>query len=77
VSAANVFLQWTPSPGATGSRFFAQVGRAPGRSDTVVDGGTATALNGAVPSGTYYVRVIAANRCGDSAPSNEVTVVVR
>jgi hypothetical protein len=29
-----------------------------------------------VPSGTYFVRVRAANAFGHSAPSNEVTIVV-
>ena len=36
-----------------------------------------TAIGGAVPPGPYFVRVIAVNSCGVSAPSAEASVVVQ
>ena len=67
-------MQWTP--GGASDRFVAQIGLAAGRTDAAIDTGAATTLSGTVPPGTYYTRVVAANRCGVSAASNEVAVVV-
>ena len=53
-------------------------GSVAGGSNIVVypTGSTATSLAAPAPSGTYFVRVIATNACGQSGASNEVTVVV-
>jgi hypothetical protein len=38
--------------------------------------GAGTAVSGAVPPGTYFLRVLAQNAAGTSVPSNEVSVAV-
>jgi hypothetical protein len=43
---------------------------------TVANVGLQTALSANAPAGTYYIRVVALNAFGTSAPSNEVRLVV-
>ncbi|MEZ5420702.1 MAG: matrixin family metalloprotease [Vicinamibacterales bacterium] len=78
VSGGLVSLQWTAAAGAPAASYTLVVGSVPGGSDILVypTGTTATALGAPAPPGTYHVRVIATNPCGQSAPSSSVTVVV-
>jgi len=76
VMAATVTLSWTLPFGSTAIRL--QAGTAPGLSNVanVVFAAISTYTVTAVPNGTYYVRVRAIDPSGESASSNEVTVVV-
>lgn len=73
-----VTLAWTAPSGVAPTSYTVVAGSAPGAEDIVVfsTGTTATGLAAPAPRGTYYVRVIATNPCGQSVASNEVTVVV-
>jgi hypothetical protein len=80
VLSRTVTLSWSASGGgAPATGFVLQAGTSPGASNAaevslgaLERGFTATA----VPSGTYFVRVIAQGTHGNSLPSNEVIVVV-
>lgn len=74
---AVVSLRWSASPGAGSYRVL--VGRTSGAANvTSLDvAAPATTISGAAPVGDYFVRAIALNSCGQSAPSNEVRVGVR
>jgi len=84
VVAANeggtVTLTWSPAAGGV-AVYIAQIGSRPG----VYNALSREARNvlepsltvRRVPTGTYYVRVFARNRCGDGPPSPETAVVVR
>ena len=76
VVAGVVFLDWTASTDAAG--YSIEAGSAAGLSDIAVlpTGVLDTNAAGAVPAGTYFVRVRAANRFGLSSSSNEVRLVV-
>jgi hypothetical protein len=66
---------WNASPGATS--YIVQAGSAPGLSDytNVNIGNATTASAGGLPPGfRAYVRVIAMNACGQSAPSGDVLI---
>jgi hypothetical protein len=79
VAGSTVALSWAASaPAASVTRYVLEAGSAPGLANIATFGvGLQTALSvGAVPPGTYYVRVRAANYVGTSLPSNEVVVVV-
>jgi predicted phage tail protein len=68
-----VTLTWNPGSGA--SSHVIEVGSAAGASNlAVINTGAAPIYRGAVPPGTYYVRVRAANRGGVSEASNEIEV---
>ena len=74
----NVGLSWAPGAGGTPTSYTlgrrAQSGGAP---IVTVPGLTGTAIAFArVPSGTYFLRLVATNALGSSPPSNEVTLVV-
>jgi hypothetical protein len=77
-SGTLVNLAWTASSGvcpATG--YVVQAGSLPQASDiAVINVGSATVLSANAPPGTYYVRVVALNAAGGSAPSNEIVVTV-
>ena len=81
VAGHTVTLTWSP-PGSGGppTQYMLQAGSAPASSDLVPGvplGATATLFVApGVPSGQYFVRVVAANASGASAPSNEVVVWV-
>ena len=80
VAGNNVTLSWNPvtsdepaAPDAATS-YTLQVGSASGLSDVFAQSvGNTTTVSGAVPSGTYFWRVIAANDAGQSPPSAEST----
>ena len=79
VSGATVGLSWTATtPAASVTRYLLEAGTAPGLANIATfDTGLQTSFSAsAVPPGTYYVRVRAANHAGVSAPSNEVVVQV-
>lgn len=77
-SGGIVTLAWTAPSGVAPTSYTVVAGSAPGAADIVVfsTGTTATGLAAPAPRGTYYVRVIATNPCGQSGASNEVMVVV-
>ena len=78
VVGTSVQLAWTAGSGSV-STYLIEAGSAPGLANlaSFPTGSTATAISvTAVPAGTYYVRVRAANVDGASPPSNEVLVVV-
>ena len=64
--------------GAIPTGYVLQAGSVSGAADlgTVALGGGTTAAAGTVPSGPYFVRVFAANACGTSPPSTEVSTLV-
>lgn len=80
VVLTNLTLSWTPaSTGGTAQRYVVEAGTAPGvyniGSATFPANPTSTTI-GAVPPGTYYLRIRAQNAVGTSAPSPEIQVTV-
>lgn len=77
VIGAIVTLNWTAATGGP-TTYVIEAGSSSGLSDLArfLTGNTATTLTVAAPSGTYFVRVRAANALGTSAPSNEIVVLV-
>ena len=73
-----VTLTWTPAAaGCPASGYVVQAGSAPGLSNlALINLGTTTTLTAEAPPGNYFVRVIAVNAFGGSAPSNEIVVSV-
>ncbi|MEZ5293611.1 MAG: matrixin family metalloprotease [Vicinamibacterales bacterium] len=77
VSGSRVALAWMPSLGPAASAFRLIAGSAPGAADIgQVAVGTPGLVVDGVGRGVYYVRVVAANAHGESAPSHDVVVVV-
>jgi uncharacterized repeat protein (TIGR03803 family) len=80
VDGSTVTLSWQPpSGGCAPTAYTIQAGSAPGGTNLAnfSTGNTATSYTaGGVGAGTYYVRVLATNAGGGSAPSNEVQLVV-
>ena len=78
VQNTNVALQWTENPfGPVITAYYLVAGTGPGLADIGVLPLPATARTFAVqaPPGTYYVRMLAVNAAGASAPSNEAVLV--
>jgi hypothetical protein len=78
VSGSTVTISWTPaSSGAAATAFQLQAGSAAGASDYGVAtvGGTSLVVPGA-PNGTYYLRILALNAQGASAPTTDRVVTV-
>lgn len=76
VSGLNVTLTWGASANAP-TQYILQAGFAPGQTAIIVPlPGSQTSFSASAGAGTYYVRVVAVNADGTSAPSNEVTVVL-
>jgi hypothetical protein len=71
-------LLWRPAEtGGTPISYLLLVGYSPGVTTYQIPvNGTTFAASG-VPPGTYYARVVARNAAGASAPSTEVTIVMR
>ena len=71
-------LQWTPPAIGSAAEYLIEAGAGPGLANLVRlgTGGSAPSWQSAVPPGAYYLRMRARNSCGESAPSNEVLVVV-
>jgi Fibronectin type III domain len=80
ISHNTVVLRWHPADGAV-AVYVVEVGYRPESNDLpsheVRDVRDPRLTVDRVPPGTYYVRVRARNRCGDSPPSTEVAVTVR
>lgn len=75
VNGGTVRLTWNRSAGAQGYRLDA--GSTAGATNLGALGvGDVAELEALVPPGAYYVRVVATNAAGESAPSNEVAVSV-
>jgi predicted phage tail protein len=74
VSGNTVSLQWTAA--AQAASYIVEAGSAPGLADFAAIPSTTTSLGGAVPSGTYYVRVRGVNQCGTGTASEEIVVTV-
>jgi hypothetical protein len=76
VSGLSVTLSWGASANSP-TQYILQAGSAPGQTSiTVPLSGSTTTFSASAGAGTYYVRVVAVNADGTSAPSNEVTVVL-
>lgn len=76
VNGTTVTLTWTASSGATGYRLEAGFSAGTSNAANLVIGTTPSYVATQVPAGTYFVRVRAIDGSGESAASNEVTVVV-
>ncbi|MEZ5419889.1 MAG: hypothetical protein R2708_21445 [Vicinamibacterales bacterium] len=76
-SGGVVSLSWGAAAG-NATTYVVEAGTAPGLANLVVfpTGNLDTTLATRAPSGTYYVRVRAANAFGVSPPTNEIVVVV-
>jgi hypothetical protein len=74
VSGTTVALSWGRSSSATG--YVLEAGSAPGMANLATSPVKSTSLTTSAPAGVYYARVRATNKCGASAPSNELTVTV-
>ncbi len=77
VNGATMALSWT-APDALVATYRLSAGSAAGLSDVVIVPlpGVQTSIAGAVPAGTYCMRLTAANACGTSAPTSELFVIV-
>ncbi len=78
VAGSTVTFQWsTPSSGGTATGYHLFAGAAPGASNygAIPASGTTLVVPG-VPNGVYYVRVVATNAMGASAPTSDAVVVV-
>lgn len=78
-SAGRIAVRWDAAQaGAIPLGYVLQAGSISGGSDraTLTLPATSTAVGGAVPAGPYFIRVAAANACGASAASVEVSVAV-
>jgi hypothetical protein len=78
VQGTAVTLQWTENPlGPVITGYQVQAGHATGLSDigVIAVAASARTFSVAAPPGTYFVRVVALNAAGASAPSNEAVVV--
>jgi len=72
-----VTLRWTPPASVAATGYVLQGGIAPGQTlASLPTGSTGTTLTFTAPTGTFYLRVVAATAGGMSAPSNEVTAHV-
>lgn len=74
-AGSTVSASWTPVSGATSYRV--EAGMAPGVMLAGYEMGPLTSFSISAPQGTYYLRVLARNASGMSAPSNVVGVTVQ
>jgi hypothetical protein len=78
-AAGVISVRWSPpSAGAIPLTYVLRAGSVSGAADRGTFGfpATVTAVGGAVPPGPYFIQVAAANGCGSSAASIEVSTVV-
>jgi hypothetical protein len=77
VSGSTVTVSWMPATGAAATAYQLQAGRVPGGGDVgVATTGATTFVATDVARGVYYVRIVAVNAYGASAPSADVVIVV-
>ncbi|MBP7779854.1 MAG: hypothetical protein KA371_22270 [Acidobacteria bacterium] len=77
VAGATITLGWEPGTGPTISAFLVEAGTAAGATDVgVFNVGLATRVAGALPPGTYYLRVRGVGAGGPGAASSEVIATV-
>lgn len=77
VGAGTVTLNWTTPSGTGPFSYQLAVGSTAGGTEYGVHGmGGATTVSARPPSGTYFVRVLAANACGSGAASASTAIVV-
>ncbi|MGE0360374.1 MAG: matrixin family metalloprotease [Vicinamibacterales bacterium] len=77
-AGGNVLVTWRDSAsGGAPSGYKVLVGYAPGTTAYVFDVTTPSIGGTAIPAATYYVRIVAVNGAGMSAPSTEVMLVVQ
>lgn len=77
-AGGNVLVTWQPATqGDAPAGYRVLVGYAPGATNYVFDVTTPSIGGTAIPAATYYVRIVAVNGAGLSAPSTEVMLVVR
>jgi len=79
-SGSSVSLAWNAPADGRATAFVIEAGSSTGLANLAnfSTGSAATTFSGSgVAGGTYYVRVRATNAAGTSAPSNEVTLIVR
>jgi all-beta uncharacterized protein/fibronectin type III domain protein/PKD domain-containing protein len=77
VSGSTVMFTWNAATGAPTS-YILEAGSFASGTDIVVSdtGNLGTTLTATAPPGTYFVRLRARNSCGQSAPTEEIVVVV-
>ncbi|MGE0360598.1 MAG: reprolysin-like metallopeptidase [Vicinamibacterales bacterium] len=77
-SGSTVSVSWAPpATGGAPTGYLAEVGTSPGAANVLNAAvGLITAASGALPPGTYYIRVRAQNAAGTGPASNEVVVTV-
>ena len=78
VTGTAVVLNWaTAAAGCEATHFSVHAGSASGLSNlAIINLGNTLGLAANAPVGTYYVRVVARNASGFSAPSNEIIVII-
>ena len=78
VSGTTVTLTWTGSAGGCApTSYVVHAGSASGLSNiAMANVGLQTGLSAGAPPGTYFVRIVASNASGVSAPSNEIVLTV-
>jgi glucose/arabinose dehydrogenase len=75
VSGVVTRLSWHAAPSTTA--YVVEAGSAPGLSDLHrSDVGRVLSMTATAPEGRYFVRVRAANTCGESGPSNEIALTL-
>ena len=72
VDGTEAYVFWTPPAAGAVTTYTLQAGTAPGT--TLYPFSTRGTTLNANAVGTFYIRAVASNTCGDSAPSNEVEV---
>jgi hypothetical protein len=78
VTGRNVQVNWAAAgTGCAASQFVLLAGSAPGLRDLAQATVNGHSLAATAPPGTYFVRVIAINMFGASAPSQEIVVTIR
>jgi len=75
VRGSTGYLMWNPGSGGQPTTYIVQASLAPNDPAPPFQFAFNTLyFTLGIPSGTYYVKVVATNACGTSTPSNEVTV---
>lgn len=78
VTGNRVTLTWSPAAaGCAATSFTLQAGSSPGLSNiAMVNAAGAQTFSASAANGVYYLRVVAQNPFGTSAPSNEMSAIV-